>query len=173
MNLHSDSLESEFVWRYHKHELLDHQTSSVVIKRIRAPVHIVWSFVRKFDEPQRYKPFVQSCTMRGAVTVGSVRDVCVISGLPATTSTERLETLDDEQHILSYRVLGGDHRLRNYWSITTLHPELVDGKSGTLAIESYVVDVPEGNTKEDTRFFVEALLKFNLKSLADISERLI
>lgn len=39
-------------------------------------------------------------------------------------------------------------------------------------IESFVVDVPEGNTKDETCYFVEALIKCNLKSLADISERL-
>lgn len=48
----------------------------------------------------------------------------------------------------------------------------MDGRQGTLAIESYVVDTPEGNTKEDTCFFVETVIKCNLKSLADVSERL-
>ena len=71
----------------------------------------VWSIVRRFDEPQKYKPFVQSCVMHGDVRPGNVREVYVISGLPASTSTEVLEILDDEQHILSYKVLGGDHRL--------------------------------------------------------------
>ena len=36
----------------------------------------------------------------------------VKSGLPATTSTERLELLDDEEHILGIKIVGGDHRLR-------------------------------------------------------------
>lgn len=54
----------------------------------------------------------------------------------------------------------------------TAHPEIVDGRPATLVIESFVVDVPEGNTKDDTCFFVEALIKCNLKSLAVISERL-
>ena len=73
----------------------------------------VWSIVRRFDEPQKYKPFVQRCVMHGDgdVRPGNVREVYVISGLPASTSTEILEILDDEQHILSYKVLGGDHRL--------------------------------------------------------------
>lgn len=37
-------------------------------------------------------------------------------------------------------------------------------------IESFVVDVPDGNTKDETCYFVEALIKCNLKSLADVSE---
>ena len=62
--------------------------------------------------------------------------------------------------------------LQNYSSIITVHPEIIDGRPGTLVIESYVVDVPQGNTREETCFFVEALVKCNLKSLADVAERL-
>lgn len=167
-----DSLDSEYMWRHHKHEIGENQCTSVLLKRIRAPVNVVWSIVRKFDEPQQYKPFVQSCSFQGDVIVGSVRDVSVISGLPATNSKEKLEVLDDLQHVFSYRILGGDHRLQNYWSVITLHSETINGKPGTLAIESFVVDVPEGNTKEETTYFVEALIKCNLKSLADKSERI-
>lgn len=61
---------------------------------------------------------------------------------------------------------------QNYSSIISLHPEIIEGRPGTLVIESYVVDVPEGNTKDETCYFIEALIKCNLKSLADVSERL-
>nr|DAD36294.1 TPA_asm: hypothetical protein HUJ06_006934 [Nelumbo nucifera] len=60
----------------------------------------------------------------------------------------------------------------NYSSVITLHPEIIDGRPGTLVIESFVVDVPDGNTKDETCYFVEALINCNLKSLADVSERL-
>lgn len=72
----------------------------------------VWSLVRRFDQPQKYKPFVSRCIAQGDLEIGSLREVDVKSGLPATTSTERLELLDDEEHILSVRIIGGDHRLR-------------------------------------------------------------
>lgn len=62
--------------------------------------------------------------------------------------------------------------LQNYSSVTTVHPEIIDGRPGTLVIESFLVDVPDGNTKDETCYFVEALIKCNLKSLADLSERL-
>lgn len=61
---------------------------------------------------------------------------------------------------------------QNYSSVISLHPEIIDGRPGTLVIESFVVDVPEGNTTDETCYFVEALIKCNLKSLADVSERL-
>lgn len=54
----------------------------------------------------------------------------------------------------------------------TVHPEIIDGRPGTLVIESFVVDVPAGNTKEDTCYFVKALINCNLKSLAEVSERM-
>ncbi|KAK9147289.1 hypothetical protein Scep_006046 [Stephania cephalantha] len=165
-------MESEYVHRHHNHETRENQCSSYVVKHIKAPVHLVWSLVRRFDQPQKYKPFISRCVMQGDPVIGSVREVNVKSGLPATTSTERLELLDDEAHILSIRIVGGDHRLKNYSSIITLHPEVIDGRPGTLVIESFVVDVPEGNTKDETCYFVEALIKCNLKSLADVSERL-
>jgi abscisic acid receptor (PYR/PYL family) len=63
--------------------------------------------------------------------------------------------------------------LQNYSSILTVHPEVIEGRPGTLVIESFVVDVPEGNTKDETCYFVEALIKCNLKSLAEVSERLV
>ncbi|KAG6501917.1 hypothetical protein ZIOFF_041801 [Zingiber officinale] len=108
----------------------------------------VWSLVRRFDQPQSYKPFVSRCIMRGDFAVGCLREVNVKSGLPATTSTERLEQLDDNEHILGIKIVGGDHRLQNYSSVLTVHPEILDGGQGTLVVESFIVDVPEGNTKD-------------------------
>lgn len=50
----------------------------------------------------------------GDLNIGSVRQVNVKSGLPATTSTERLELLDDDEHILGIKIVDGDHRLKVY-----------------------------------------------------------
>ncbi|KAG4382798.1 hypothetical protein AAZX31_14G149200 [Glycine max] len=166
------NVEMEYIRRHHRHEPGENQCGSALVKHIRAPVPQVWSLVRRFDQPQKYKPFISRCVVRGNLEIGSLREVDVKSGLPATTSTERLELLDDNEHILSIRIIGGDHRLRNYSSIMSLHPEIIDGRPGTLVIESFVVDVPEGNTKDETCYFVEALIKCNLKSLADVSEGL-
>ncbi|KAK6158864.1 hypothetical protein DH2020_006178 [Rehmannia glutinosa] len=165
-------MEAQYICRYHKHQPSERQCSSSVVKHIKAPVDIVWSLVRRFDQPQKYKPFVSRCTVQGDLKIGSVREVNVKSGLPATTSTERLELLDDQKHIIGVKFVGGDHRLNNYSSIITVHPETIDGRPGTLVIESFVVDVPEGNTQDETCYFVNALINCNLKSLADVSERM-
>ncbi|KAI3741368.1 hypothetical protein L1987_59040 [Smallanthus sonchifolius] len=163
---------ARYIRRHHRHNPGSQQCVSAVVKHIKAPVDIVWSLVRRFDEPQKYKPFVSRCIMHGDLNIGSVREVNVKSGLPATTSTERLELLDDKEHILGIKIVGGDHRLKNYSSILTVHPEVTEGRSGTLVVESFVVDIPDGNTKEETCYFVTALINCNLKSLSDVSERM-
>lgn len=104
--------------------------------------------------------------MNGDGGVGSIREVTVISGLPASTSTERLEMLDDEKRILSFKVVGGEHRLNNYRSVTSVNEFKRDGKVYTIVLESYTVDIPEGNTIEDTKMFVDTVVKLNLQKLA-------
>lgn len=98
----------------------------------------------------------------------------MISGLPALTSTERLDILDDERFVMGFSIIGGEHRLRNYRSVATVHE--VAGSAGdeisTIVLESYVVDVPEGNTEEDTRLFADTVVKLNLQKLASVAESL-
>ncbi|KAL4557840.1 hypothetical protein LXL04_036034 [Taraxacum kok-saghyz] len=157
------------VARYHTHPVGPDQCCSAVIQQINAPISTVWSVVRRFDNPQAYKHFVKSCNVLvGNGDVGTLREIHVISGLPAARSTERLEILDDEQHVMSFSVVGGDHRLANYRSVTTLHP--TPAGNGTVVVESYVVDIPPGNTNEETCVFVDTIVKCNLQSLAQIAE---
>lgn len=157
------------VVKYHAHLVGPNQCCSAAIQRISAPVSTVWSVVRRFDNPQAYKHFVKSCHLiDGDGNVGTLREVRVISGLPAVNSTERLEILDEERHVISFSVVGGDHRLANYKSVTTLHPDPLG--NGTIVVESYVVDVPKGNTREETCVFVDTIVKCNLQSLAQIAE---
>ncbi|PUZ60279.1 hypothetical protein GQ55_4G110900 [Panicum hallii var. hallii] len=149
--------------------------TSLVAQRVSAPVRAVWPIVRSFGNPQRYKYFVHTCALAAGdgASVGSVREVTVVSGLPASTSTERLEVLDDDRHILSFRVVGGDHRLRNYRSVTSVtefQRQPAGGPPYCVVVESYVVDVPEGNTEEDTRMFTDTVVRLNLQKLAAVAE---
>jgi abscisic acid receptor PYR/PYL family len=130
--------------------------------------------VRRFDRPQAYKHFIRSCRLvdGDGGAVGSVREVRVVSGLPATSSRERLEILDDERRVLSFRVVGGEHRLANYRSVTTVHEAGPGRGGGTVVVESYVVDVPPGNTAEETRVFVDTIVRCNLQSLARTADKL-
>ncbi|XWS20168.1 hypothetical protein CRYUN_Cryun31cG0077000 [Craigia yunnanensis] len=123
-----------------------------------------------FENLNKYKHFIKSCTMKGGGRVGSIRDVTVISGLPASMSTEILEVLDDDEHVLSFRVVGGDHRLNNYRAVTSVN-EVKEGgnKVYSIVLESYSVEIPEGNTEEDTKMFVDTVVKLNLQKLADVA----
>ncbi|RDX78095.1 Abscisic acid receptor PYL4, partial [Mucuna pruriens] len=162
------------VARHHIHAVAPHQCCSAVVQEVAAPVSTVWSVVRRFDNPQAYKNFVKSChVILGDGDVGTLREVRVISGLPAAVSTERLDVLDDERHVIGFSMVGGDHRLSNYRSVTTLHPRsLADHRAATVVVESYVVDVPPGNTTDDTRVFVDTILRCNLQSLAKFAENM-
>ncbi|CAM6015078.1 unnamed protein product [Sphagnum balticum] len=165
--------KQDLICRYHTHELEAHQIGSILLQQINAPRQTVWSIVKRFERPQAYKRFLQSCNIvEGDGGVGSIREVHLVSGLPATSSIERLEILDEDQHIFSFRVLGGRHRLQNYWSVTSLHEYEVSGRPGTLVLESYVVDVPDGNTRDETHMFTDTVVRCNLKSLAQVAEQL-
>ncbi|CAE6188771.1 unnamed protein product [Arabidopsis arenosa] len=109
---------------------------------------------------------------KGGEGKGSVRDVTFVSGFPADFSTERLEELDDESHVMVVSIIGGNHRLVNYKSKTTVVASPEDVTEKTVVVESYVVDVPEGNSEEDTIFFVDNIIRYNLTSLAKLTKKM-
>ncbi|KAI4298147.1 hypothetical protein L6164_031741 [Bauhinia variegata] len=156
---------------HHSPKLSSDQCGSTVVQTIDAPLPLVWSLVRRFDYPQGYKQFVRSCTMlNGDGGIGSIREVEVMSGLPAGVSVERLDMLDDEMHVMKFSIIGGDHRLANYSSTTSLYEEEA---TKTVVIESYVVDIPEGSSKEDTCSFADTIVGCNLRTLARITEKMV
>ncbi|XP_020217684.1 abscisic acid receptor PYR1 [Cajanus cajan] len=165
------------VMEHHTYLMGPGQCSSLLAQRVHAPPDAVWSVVRRFDKPQAYKHFIKSCAVKHPfhMAVGCTRDVNVISGLPAATSTERLDLLDDLRRVTGFSIIGGEHRLRNYRSVTTVHSfhhhdDDDDDKIYTVVLESYIVDVPDGNTEEDTRLFADTVVKLNLQKLASVTE---
>ncbi|XP_010441547.1 PREDICTED: abscisic acid receptor PYL1-like [Camelina sativa] len=164
---------SHSIDEFHTYQLGRGRCSSLLAQRINAPPETVWSVVRRFDRPQIYKHFIKSCHVDEGfeMRVGSTRDVNVISGLPANTSRERLDLLDDDRRVTGFSITGGEHRLRNYKSVTTVHRfEKERERIWTVVLESYVVDVPEGNSEEDTRLFADTVIRLNLQKLASITE---
>jgi len=166
---------SQSIAEFHTYQLGNGRCSSLLAQRIHAPPETVWSVVRRFDRPQIYKHFIKSCNVSEdfEMRVGCTRDVNVISGLPANTSRERLDLLDDDRRVTGFSITGGEHRLRNYKSVTTVHrfeKEEEEERIWTVVLESYVVDVPEGNSEEDTRLFADTVIRLNLQKLASITE---
>ncbi|XP_015697189.2 abscisic acid receptor PYL10-like [Oryza brachyantha] len=162
---------------HHRYAVGPGQCSSLLAQRIHAPAAAVWAVVRRFDCPQVYKHFIRSCVLRPDPDSGSddlrpgrLREVSVISGLPASTSTERLDLLDDARRVFGFTITGGEHRLRNYRSVTTVSDLSDDQICTTVVLESYIVDVPEGNTEEDTRLFADTVIRLNLQKLKSVSE---
>ncbi|KAF2575506.1 hypothetical protein F2Q70_00002140 [Brassica cretica] len=163
---------TDSITEFHTYQLGPGRCSSLLAQRIKSPPETVWSVVRRFDRPQTYKHFIKSCSVDEGfeMRVGCTRYVDVISGLPANTSRERLDLLDDDRRVTGFSITGGEHRLRNYKSVTTVHGFERDGRISSVVLESYVVDVPEGNTEEDTRLFADTVVKLNLQKLASVAE---
>ncbi|CAK9150172.1 unnamed protein product [Ilex paraguariensis] len=160
------------ITEFHSYRVNTGKCSSILAQRVHAPPDTVWSVVRRFDKPQTYKHFIKNCTVKEdfRMTAGETRDVNIISGLPAATSTERLDLMDDDRYVTGFTITGGEHRLRNYRSVTTVHGVKRDGRIWTVVLESYVVDVPEGNSEEDTRLFADTVVRLNLEKLASVTE---
>ncbi|PKU59620.1 abscisic acid receptor PYL10-like [Dendrobium catenatum] len=106
-----ESLQST-IDAHHRYHLSTDQCSSLISQRIRAPTATVWSVVRRFDRPQIYKHFIRSCAIMegGEVRIGSLREVRVISVLPASTSTKRLDILDKEQRTGKRNLVEGANK---------------------------------------------------------------
>ncbi|CAA6672829.1 unnamed protein product [Spirodela intermedia] len=133
--------------------------TSLITQRIDAPLGAVWSIVRRFDQPERHKHLIKSC----AVTqddggVDSVRELAVISGLPASTSIDRLEMLDERGTSSAF----GSSAVSTTSRTTGPSPPPPSSPAG---LESYVVDIPKGNTKEDMRMFIDTIVKLKLQNL--------
>ncbi|XP_043716717.1 abscisic acid receptor PYR1-like [Telopea speciosissima] len=162
------------IHEFHTYRISSGKCSSLLAQRISAPAETVWSIIRRFDKPQAYKHFIKSCSIKEdsppPTTVGCLREVNVISGLPAETSTERLDVLDDERKVVGFTIIGGEHRLRNYRSVTSVNEFKKGEKIWTVVLESYVVDVPEGNTEDDTRMFADTVVRLNLQKLVPVTE---
>ncbi|XP_074267347.1 abscisic acid receptor PYL12-like [Silene latifolia] len=143
-------------------------------KTINAPLDLVWSIVRQFNNPKAYKIFIRSCSSSTSASDGGVyRNIAHVTGFPATTSVERLDELDDDMHVMVFSLVGGDQsrRLVNYQGVISLHVD--ERTKSTLVREKYTVDVAEGGDVEDVRVFVDTIVGLNLKSLARIAEGMI
>ncbi|XP_060193860.1 abscisic acid receptor PYL12-like [Lycium barbarum] len=175
----SNALE-KMIKLYHTHELPPNQCSSILVQTIDAPLPLVWSLVRKFEKPQCYKNFISSCTLlSGDGGVGSIRELLMVSGFPGKKSIERFDFLDDDMHVSVFSVVDADHSFLNFKSTITLHEDKEEDDHGlkkytskTVAIESYVVDIPENSCKEDTCEVTDNILRWNHRSLAWVAENM-
>lgn len=64
------------------------------------PVEHVWSLASSFGAIKSWMPSIKWCTAEGQ-TVGSVRTLMSLAGI----AKEKLEVLDNQAHVISYRIL--------------------------------------------------------------------
>ncbi|GFQ01596.1 abscisic acid receptor pyr1, partial [Phtheirospermum japonicum] len=116
------------VIQFHNYKVNSGKCSSLLAQRIHAPPQDVWSILRRFNKPQTYKHFIKSFSFGDgfSLMVGDVRVVNIVSGLPVATSTERLGVMDEERRVKGFSSIGGDHRLKNYRSVTSVHERWQD-----------------------------------------------
>jgi hypothetical protein len=76
------------------------QASVVVERVIEAPIARVWPLLADFGGLRRYAP-VSACTVEGQ-GIGMLRTVTGFG----KSGTERLDMLDDQQHLLRYSAVG-------------------------------------------------------------------
>ncbi|CAI9767156.1 unnamed protein product [Fraxinus pennsylvanica] len=167
------SLQSTIL-RYHTFRSSSSNTcTSLTVQRIDAPATAVWPLyvlLKPLKTTNTSSKAVDWWAVAGDGGVWSFSHVTVVFGLPASTSIERLEMVDDERFVPSFRVVGGEHRLKDYNSITSVNELLnEEERAYTVVLESYVVEIAEGNTREDTRLLVDTIVKLNLQKLRDVA----
>ncbi|KAL7099034.1 hypothetical protein ACP275_09G056900 [Erythranthe tilingii] len=140
--------------------------TSLIVQRIEAPAAVVWQFVRASGRLQAYKHFTKSSEMveGDGRSVGSRRRVTVVSGLPASTS-ER-EAGDPG------RGESGSELQGCWWGPQaegSVNDVISANQVYCVVLEPYGVEIPEGNTWEDTRMFVDTIMKLNLQNLGEVA----
>lgn len=162
--------EKQFVRQHHSQEVNEDQTSRAHIKMVNAPPEVVWSFIKDFFNPMPYKLHIVGChRVKGEGGVGSIRRCVIRSGIAAKYSVERCEIMDEDNRVASFRVVGGEHRCRNYQSITSLHARLDHGLRATLVIESYVCDVLRGYSTDEVEVYCDGFVKELLSRLNEVA----
>ncbi|KAH7300145.1 hypothetical protein KP509_24G046400 [Ceratopteris richardii] len=144
--------EAALIERYHRNNIAPGQTCKVQTKRINAPIETVWSFVRRFDNPREFRSTITRCEIINDIvpdTIGCIRRVEIIPGMSVKESVERLHTFDEINYQIGFELIGGDLGLEHFRSLITLHPDIENGQPGTLVIDSYAVDVPEGRSESE------------------------
>ncbi|KAA3470312.1 abscisic acid receptor PYL8-like [Gossypium australe] len=111
-------MEEEFSKRHHKCDVTKNQYSSSRVKLIKAIVHLVrlGCLGDVFFLNEQLLVFDQSglaCSEEIRSTAKKQTICQQVCCLPAITSFERLEYLDDDEHILSMIIVGGDLRLKH------------------------------------------------------------
>jgi hypothetical protein len=108
---------------------------------IDAPIGAVWARMRDFNGlPDWHPRFSRSHIEDGlrSDTIGCIRNFDIVGG--AGTIRERLLTLSDSEHTMTYTILDAPLPVENYIATLKLYPITVDDQTlGTWSAEFKVV----------------------------------
>lgn len=85
----------------------------------------------------------------------------LVFGVLGNFSMERFDELDDEFYVMVVSIIGGNYRFVNFIlkiMVVVLFDDEVDKM---VVVESYIVDVLEGNSEEDIILFVDIIIRYN------------
>eukprot|EP00897_Mesotaenium_endlicherianum_P006943 jgi/Mesen1/6277/ME000324S05315 len=170
-----DAHHLEHVRKFHDRKVGAEEAYNVVYQPVRASPEAVWSVLRDFHRPQRFRWAIGSCELNlpegEQLHAGVTRRMTTVTGIPGSYITERLDWLCDEERVLGYTIIDTDFRLEGCHTVISVHKDVVDGEVDTLVIQSYVITPPQGNSQEETVLLLDTIVKQNLKNLAESSKQ--
>ncbi|KAM1934666.1 hypothetical protein ACFX15_018825 [Malus domestica] len=82
--------------------------------------HEVWSVVRRFDQPQKYKPFVSRCVVQGNLEIAGLREVDV--KLPQRIKQLMRQLYGQEKLLTDIQLRKRNpHQVNSNWNTTGKH----------------------------------------------------
>ena len=114
-----------------------------------APAAAVWGTIRDFNAFSKFLPLIATSTMNGS-GVGAVRNLTLQDGAEVA---ERLESFDENQRTLSYRILSAPLPLENY--IATMRVE--DRPNGRCELQWSSTFEPKGAPEADVKALIEGI----------------
>jgi hypothetical protein len=136
-------------------------TQALAMIMIHAPADAVWRLVSDFGTAGQYLARVVNCTVEGA-GVGALRTLTTADG---STIVERLETLDEAAHRLSYALLT-DTPFGNCLTTMTVR----DLGQGQCELEWSATFQPAGIPASEAQEMLEGALAANCLALKQFME---
>lgn len=124
---------------------------------INAGADQVWNSVSNFNELDKFVEAVADCTTEGT-GIGAVRTLTLADGGEVK---EKLESLDPDQHLLTYSIVESPMPIQNYTG-TMQVDELEEGRS--MFTWSSTFDAADG-TEDDMKEALEGLYNLGVEGL--------
>ena len=130
--------------------------------KINAPIDVIWQVISDFGAGARYLVMVTHCTMQGN-GVGALRILTYVDG---SVILERLETVDQAMHCLSYRLLN-DTPFGNCLTTMALRALTADQSEVNWSANFQPTSLPA----DEALSLMQGMLAENCQALKQLMER--